>query len=284
MTDSCALATSVGGMSAKGVTTAARGMSEAWSKSLLLGMLYMVDLINLGLQLPEKRSKWYRMLPVYQQILIAALLHPKFLVSFPRIPFPETVKLNGSGQESCNRHFDWNFQVCQNPHKLCKPTCVMWKDVPVLFFPKSRKTWQTGLKFSLPTHPTVFCRLARGFSYLVYPNSAFFRRKGAIGGGGGCGGGVERELQACLSSLFFLLLGKNNTGTSFQITQVSSQSLGGFWHTCKFQSKWWLRDSCPEPFNYEEASCVCDRTCAECVIMKPSVANIMVASSQGIVV
>ena len=36
-----------------------------------------------------------------------------------------------------------------------------------------------------PPHPTVFCHVAQGFSYLVYPNSAFFRRKGAIGGGGG---------------------------------------------------------------------------------------------------
>ena len=95
-------------------------------------------------------------------------------------------------------------------------------------------------------HPTVFCRVARGFSYLVYPNSAFFKRKGAMGGGGG--GVVERELQACLSSLFFLLLGRNNTGTSFQITQVGSRSLGGFWHTWKFQSKSRLRGSCPESF------------------------------------
>ena len=48
----------------------------------------------------------------------------------------------------------------------------------------------------------------------------------------GWGGGVgERELSACLSSLFFLLSGKNNTGTSFHITQVSLRSLGGFWHT-----------------------------------------------------
>ena len=48
-------------------------------------------------------------------------------------------KLNGSGQQSCKCHFDWNYQVCQNPPKLRKPTCVIWKDVPVLFFPKSRK-------------------------------------------------------------------------------------------------------------------------------------------------
>ena len=59
------------------------------------------------------------------------------------------------------------------------------------------------------------------------------------------GGVGKRELQACLQSLFFLILGKNNTGTSFHITQVGSGSLGGFWHTWKFQSKWRLRGSCP---------------------------------------
>ena len=50
------------------------------------------------------------------------------------------LQLNGSGQKSRKKcHFEWNFQVCQNPPKLHKPTCVMWKDVPVLFFPKSRE-------------------------------------------------------------------------------------------------------------------------------------------------
>ena len=43
-----------------------------------------------------------------------------------------------------------------------------------------------------PRPPHCFCRVARGFSYLVYPNSAFFRRKGSIGGGGG--GWEERTL------------------------------------------------------------------------------------------
>ena len=44
------------------------------------------------------------------------------------------------------------FQVCQNPPKLRKPTCDMWKDVPVLFFPykQGEKTWHTG-QSSLPT-------------------------------------------------------------------------------------------------------------------------------------
>ena len=36
---------------------------------------------------------------------------------------------------------------------------------------------------------------------------------------------------------------EGKTTTSFQITQVGSQSLGGFWHTWKFQLKWRLRDS-----------------------------------------
>ena len=59
----------------------------------------------------------------------------------------------------------------------------------------------------------------------------------------------SKRREACLSSLFFLLLGENNTGTSFQITQVGSRGLVGFWHTWKFQSKWQLRGCCPEPFN-----------------------------------
>ena len=56
--------------------------------------------------------------------------------------------LNGSGRESRNQHLVSNFQVCQNPPKLRKPACAMWKDVHVLFFPykQGEKTWHTGLK------------------------------------------------------------------------------------------------------------------------------------------
>ena len=75
------------------------------------------------------------------------------------------------------------------------------------FFPKTteKRLDKQAQKFT-PTPPpsvpqndvkrilAVFCSVARGFSYLVYPNSAFSRRKGAIGGGGGGGGGGEREL------------------------------------------------------------------------------------------
>ena len=45
----------------------------------------------------------------------------------------------------------------------------------------------------LSPHPTVFCRVARGFSHLMYPNSAFFQEeKSNWGGGGGGGGGWKR--------------------------------------------------------------------------------------------
>ena len=60
-------------------------------------------------------------------------------------------KMNGTGQQSRKCHLESNFQVCQNPPKLHKPACVMWKDVPVLFFSlqAGRKdlNWHTGLKF-----------------------------------------------------------------------------------------------------------------------------------------
>ena len=59
-------------------------------------------------------------------------------------------ELNGSGQESCKHHFDWNFQVCQNPPKLRKPTCVMWKDVPVVFSQEPLRKDLTNRHKSLP--------------------------------------------------------------------------------------------------------------------------------------
>ena len=73
------------------------------------------------------------------------------------------------------------------------------------------------------------------------------------GGGGGGGGGRGKTLVCRVFSPCFL--GKNNTGTSFHITRVSLQSLGGFWHTWTFQLKWRLRDCCPEPFNWCRIRC-----------------------------
>ena len=35
------------------------------------------------------------------------------------------LQLNGSGQQSCKWHLEWNSQVCLNPPKLCKPTHLM---------------------------------------------------------------------------------------------------------------------------------------------------------------
>ena len=123
-----------------------------------------------------------------------------------------------------------------------------------------RKDLTNRLKVLSPPPPPpplplfFFCRVA-GFLISRVSKFSIFQEERSnwvcvcVWGGGGGGGEVERELQACLSSLFLLLLGKNNTGISFPITQVGSQSLGGFWHTWKFQSKWQLRGSCPEPFN-----------------------------------
>ena len=50
---------------------------------------------------------------------------------------------------------------------------------------------------------------------------------GGRGGGGGEGWG-ERTLDLFVKSFLPAFRKKNNTGTSFQITQVGLQSLGGF--------------------------------------------------------
>ena len=101
--------------------------------------------------------------------------------------------------------------------------------------------WQTGLKVSLPPPPpppphththTPLCLLPCSTGFLISRVSKFSIFQEERSNWGVCVW-VERELQACP---FFLLLGKNNTGTSFQITQVDLRSLGGFWHTWKFQS------------------------------------------------
>ena len=54
--------------------------------------------------------------------------------------------------QSSFRHFDWNCQVCQNPPKLCKPTCVIWIDVPVLFFLKAGRKDLTNGAIQLSYH------------------------------------------------------------------------------------------------------------------------------------
>ena len=80
--------------------------------------------------------------------------------------------------------------------------------------------------------------------YLVHPNSSFFQEGGAMGVGWG-----DRTLGLFVKSFSPCFEGKNNTETSFHMTQVGLRSLGGFWHTWKFHSKWRLRGCCPEPFN-----------------------------------
>ena len=158
------------------------------------------------------------------------------------------IRLNGSGQEPRNHHFDWNLRVnCQNPPKLREPTCVIWKDVPVLFFfPKSRKKRldkQAWSSLSIPPPPPN-CSFPPEKCWIwiheIWETPRYTAKNSGVGG--------KRELWACLSRLSFLLLGKSNTGTYFHITKVGLRNLGGFWHTWKFQSKCRLRGSCPEPF------------------------------------
>ena len=109
-------------------------------------------------------------------------------------------QLNGSGQQSRKCHFNWKFQVCQNPPKLCKPTCVMWKDVAVLFSPKTaekrlEKQAQTSTPTPLPP-PSMpendvkrilagFCRVAQGFHISCIQIQHFSGGKEQLEGGGG---------------------------------------------------------------------------------------------------
>ena len=83
----------------------------------------------------------------------------------------------------------------------------VWREKMFLccFFPKSRKTWQTGLKFSfIPpppppphTHTHTHTHAAPSIAPFLLKNAEFgYTRYG------------KRELQAYLSSLFFLLSGK----------------------------------------------------------------------------
>ena len=81
--------------------------------------------------LNTEETPYMRLLIWYYWSLILRLFHMNMLKG--------ALQLNGSGRQSRNCHLDWNFQVCQNSPKLRKPTCGIWKDVPVLFFPKSRK-------------------------------------------------------------------------------------------------------------------------------------------------
>ena len=124
----------------------------------------------------------------------------------------------------------------------------MWKDVPVLLFPQKQvgkggtQAWKSTttppLSSSVPPNDVkrilaVFCLPVQG---VHISQSKFSTFSGGRNNGRG-GGGGEVDFRACLSSLFSVLLGKNNTGTSFHITQDGLRSLGGFWHTWKFNAK-----------------------------------------------
>ena len=59
--------TSFTGSSANGVITTAKGMSLACNRSLLQGILYIVLLMNLGLQLPREIQNWNKISEVFSR-------------------------------------------------------------------------------------------------------------------------------------------------------------------------------------------------------------------------
>ena len=107
-----------------------------------------------------------------------------------------SIRLDHIASRVCNynwmvpgkNHF-WNFQVhvrihpnfasrpvwCEKMFLCCFSLKAGRKDLT-----KRSKVLSLQSPPPPPPHSTVFCRVTRGSSYLVYPNSAFFRRKGAI--------------------------------------------------------------------------------------------------------
>ena len=68
--------------------------TRAWSS----GMPFLRQSSNRTIWKPDRnRAKYTVSKLVHQQIANAALLHPKFFVSFPRIQFSETIKLRIRG-------------------------------------------------------------------------------------------------------------------------------------------------------------------------------------------
>ena len=124
----------------------------------------------------------------------------------------------------------------------------VWREKMFLccFFPKSRKTWQTGLKFSFipppPPPPHTHTHTRRPLNCSFPPEKCWIWIHEIW----------EERTSGLFVKSFLPAFRENNTGTSFHITRVGLRSLGGFWH---FQSKWRLRASCPEPFNYLWFSC-----------------------------
>ena len=121
-------------------------------------------------------------------------------------------------------HLVSNFQVCQNPPKLRKPTCVMWKNVPVLFFPyKQGVTHRPKVLSQAPPPPPPPIAPPSwnsvGFGCATYEHPLQERQKTAkflltsFGGTemGGGGGGWGRWTFMPVCHVFYLLLGKKTT-------------------------------------------------------------------------
>ena len=132
-------------------------------------------------------------------------------------------EMNGSGQQSRKCHFVLNFQVCQNPPRLYKLICVMWKDVPVCFSPKSReKRLDKQAQNSTPTpHCSSLLKTCWIWTQEIWTPCAGLLKKyqdsfNIIRGHTERGGWSWGRLSCLCATFSHLLVGKNiNTGTSF---------------------------------------------------------------------
>ena len=66
-------------------------------------------------------------------------------------------EMSGSGQQSRKCHFVLNFQVCQNPLRLRKLICVMWKNFEI--FNECLTSWRANQMESCVLYMTSFERL-----------------------------------------------------------------------------------------------------------------------------
>ena len=136
---------------------------------------------------------------------------------------------------------DHSFRLFGNVVISCLANIVHWKG----------KGRGTNRHKSLPPPPSpsvplndvgrilaVFCGVAQGARISCIQIQHFFRREEQLGGGG-VGWGGERELSACVSSLFSLLLGKKLHRKIFSHHTGRLAKFGWILTYLKIQSKWY---------------------------------------------
>ena len=78
-------------------------------------------------------------------------------------------EMSGSGQQSHKCHFVLNFQVGQNPPRLCKLICVMWKNFEI--FIECLTSWRANQRESCFLYTTSFEQKAKKHVKTSYCNA-----------------------------------------------------------------------------------------------------------------